>query len=187
MADNSLYLAIFSINLIYVVVNIYAFLLKMFYVPAAYKEIFGELYPARNSLANMFMMQVFELPYIFFVYKPEVLFCLNATAMLFTTSYLVVLTKGYFFLDFYTPKRLIFFQHPIFVCWIVMLLSVFGIIEFTPLFKTIMTIVVMVLEIGYIAHLDRCRVMVVKEIRAIEEDEFSNETDFPVLFARRVK
>ena len=68
-----------------------------------------------------------------------------------------------------------------------MLLSVFGIIEFTPLFKTIMTIVVMVLEIGYIAHLDKCRVMVMKEIRAIEEDEFSNETDFPVLFARRVK
>lgn len=187
MADNSLYLAIFSINLIYVVVNIYAFLLKMFYVPAAYKEIFGELYPARNSLANMFMMQVFELPYIFFVYKPEVLFCLNASAMLFTTSYLVVLTKGYFFLDFYTPKKLLFFQHPIFVCWIVLLLSVFGIIEFTPLFKTIMTIVVMVLEIGYIAHLDKCRVMVMKEIRAIEEDEFSNETDFPVLFARRVK
>ena len=187
MADNSLYLAIFSINLIYVVVNIYAFLLKMFYVPAAYKEIFGELYPARNSLANMFMMQVFELPYIFFVYKPEVMFCLNATAMLFTTSYLVVLTKGYFFLDFYTPKKLLFFQHPIFVCWIVLLLSVFGIIEFTPLFKTIMTIVVMVLEIGYIAHLDKCRVMVMKEIRAIEEDEFSNETDFPVLFARRVK
>jgi AraC-like DNA-binding protein len=187
MADNSLYLAVFSINLIYVVVNIYAFLLKMFYVPAAYKEIFGELYPARNSLANMFMMQVFELPYIFFIYKPEVLFCLNAAAMLFTTSYLVVLIKGYFFLDFYTPKKLLFFQHPIFVCWIVLLLSVFGIIEFTPLFKTIMTIVVMVLEIGYIAHLDKCRVMVMKEIRAIEEDEFSNETDFPVLFARRVK
>lgn len=187
MADNSLYLAIFSINLIYVVVNIYAFLLKMFYVPTAYKEIFGELYPARNSLANLFFMQALELPYIFFVYRPEVLFCLNATSMLFTTSYIVILTKGYFFLDFYTPKRLIFFQHPIFVCWIVMLLSVFGIIEFTPLFKTIMTIVVMVLEIGYIAYLDKCRVMVMKEIRAIEEDEFSNETDFPVLFARRVK
>lgn len=187
MANNSLYLAIFSVNLIYVVVNIYAFLLKMFYVPAAYKEIFEEIYPARNSLANLFMMQVFELPYIFFVYRPEVLFCLNAVAMLFTTSYLVVLTKGYFFLDFYTPKRLIFFQHPVFVCWIVLLLPIFGIIPFTPMFKTIMTIVVLALEIGYIAHLDKCRVMVIKKIRAIEEDEFSNETDFPVLFARRVK
>ena len=187
MADNSLYLAIFSINLIYVVVNIYAFLLKMFYVPTAYKEIFGELYPARNSLANLFFMQALELPYIFFVYRPEVLFCLNATSMLFTTSYIVILTKGYFFLDFYPPKRLLFFQHPVFACWIALLLPVFGIIEFTPMFKTIMTIVVLVLEIGYIAHLDKCRVMVIKEIRAIEEDEFSNETDFPVLFARRVK
>ncbi|MCR5037154.1 MAG: AraC family transcriptional regulator [Bacteroidales bacterium] len=187
MANDSLFLAVFSMNLIYVVVNIYAFLLKMFYVPTAYKEIFGELYPARNSLANLFIMQALELPYIFFVYRPEVLFCLNAIAMLFTTSYLVILTKGYFFLEFYTPKRLLFLQHPIFICWIALLLPVFGIIEFTPMYKTIMTIVVLALEIGYIAHLDRCRVMVIKEIRAIEEDEFSNETDFPILFARRVK
>ncbi len=187
MADNSLYLAIFSINLIYVVVNIYAFLLKMFYVPTAYKEIFGELYPARNSLANLFIMQALELPYIFFVYRPEVLFCLNATSMLFTTSYILVLAKGYFFLDFYTPKRLFFFQHPVIICWIVLLLPVFGIIEFTPMYKTVMTIAVLVLEIGYIAHLNRCRVMVIKEIRSIEEDEFSNETDFPIIFARRVK
>lgn len=187
MTGNSLYLTIFSINLIYVVVNIYAFLLKMLYVPTAYKEVFGELYPARNSLANLFIMQALELPYIFFVYRPEVLFCLNATSMLFTTSYIVVLTKGYFFLEFYTPKKLMFFQHPIVVCWIVLLLPVFGIIEFTPIFKTVMTIVVMLLEIGYIANLNRCRVMVVKEIRSVEEDEFSNETDFPVIFARRVK
>ena len=187
MANGSLFLAVFSMNLIYVVVNIYAFLLKMFYVPTAYKEIFGELYPARNSLANLFIMQALELPYIFFVYRPEVLFCLNAVAMLFTTSYLVILTKGYFFLDFYTPKRLMLFQLPIFACWIALLLPVFGIIEFTPMYKTIMTIVVLALEIIYIAHLDRCRVMVIKEIRAIEEDEFSNETDFPILFARRVK
>lgn len=187
MAIGSLFLAVFSMNLIYVVVNIYAFLLKMFYVPTAYKEIFGELYPARNSLANLFIMQALELPYIFFVYRPEVLFCLNAVAMLFTTSYLVILTKGYFFLDFYTPKRLMLFQLPIFACWIALLLPVFGIIEFTPMYKTIMTIVVLALEILYIAHLDRCRVMVIKEIRAIEEDEFSNETDFPILFARRVK
>lgn len=187
MANNSLYLAIFSINLIYVVVNIYAFLLKMLYIPAAYKEIFGELYPARNSLAYLFLMQAMELPYIFFVYRPEVLFCLNATSMLFTTSFIVVLAKGYFFLDFYTPKRLFFFQHPVIICWIALLLPVFGIIEFTPMFKTIMTIVVLVLEIGYIAHLNKCRVMVIKEIRSIEEDEFSNETDFPIIFARRVK
>ena len=159
----------------------------MFYVPTAYKEIFGELYPARNSLANLFFMQALELPYIFFVYRPEVLFCLNATSMLFTTSYIVILTKGYFFLDFYTPKRLFFCQHPVIICWIVLLLPVFGIIEFTPMYKTVMTIAVLVLEIGYIAHLNRCRVMVIKEIRSIEEDEFSNETDFPIIFARRVK
>ena len=48
----------FSVNLTYVVVALYGWALKVFYVPTAYKEVFGQLYPARYSLANLFMMQV---------------------------------------------------------------------------------------------------------------------------------
>ena len=187
MLYNSQYLLLFSVTLVYVVVCIYGWLLKCFYVPAAYKEVFGELYPARYSLANMYMMQVFELPFLFFIGRPEVLFCVNASSLLFITSYLVILVKGYFFLDFYTPKRLMFFQHPICICWIVLMLPVLGIIEFTPMFKTIMTIVVMVLAVGYIAHLDRCRVRLIRIIRELDEDEFSSADDFPSMFARSIK
>ena len=187
MLYNSQYLLLFSVTLVYVVVCIYGWLLKCFYVPAAYKEVFGELYPARYSLANMYMMQVFELPFLFFIGRPEVLFCVNASSLLFITSYLVILVKGYFFLDFYTPKRLMFFQHPICICWIVLMLPVLGIIEFTPMFKTVMTIVVMVLAVGYIAHLDRCRVRLIRIIRELDEDEFSSADDFPSMFARSIK
>lgn len=67
MAYDRLYLLMFSVNLTYVVVALYGWALKVFYVPAAYKEVFGQLYPARYSLANLFMMQVVELPFIFFM------------------------------------------------------------------------------------------------------------------------
>ena len=187
IASNTQYLLLFSVTLTYIVVCIYGWVLKCFYVPAAYKEVFGELYPARYSLANMFMMQVFELPFLFYMGRPEVLFCVNAASLMFITSYLVVLVKGYFFLDFYKPIRLMVFQHPVFLCWIALMLPVLGIIEFTPMYKTVMTIVVMVISIGYIAHLDRCRIRLVRIIRELDEDEFSSADDFPSMFARSIK
>lgn len=187
MTYDKLYLLMFSVNLTYIVVALYGWALKVFYVPAAYKEVFGELYPARYSLANLFMMQVIELPFIFFMGRPEVLFCVNASALLFITSYLIVLIKGYFFLDFYTAPRLLQLQHPVILCWIALMLPILGIIEFTPLYKTIMTIVVLLVSLGYIIQLDRCRLRLVKEIREIDEDEFSSTADFQVKFAKSTK
>ena len=188
MTYNSPFLLLFSVNLVYVVVCVYGCLLKCFYVPAAYKDIFGELFPARYILANMFMMQVLELPFIFFMYgRPEVLFCVNGSAMMFLISYLVVLVDGYFFLDFYSRKKLILVQHPAFACWLALLLPVLGIVEFTPLYKTIMTIIAMTITLWYLYKLNKCRLKLIKEIRKIDEGEFSTETDFPVKLARSVK
>ena len=187
MVYDRIYLLMFSVNLLYIMVALYGWALKIFYVPAAYKEVFGELYPARYSLANLFMMQVIELPFIFFMGRPEVLFCVNASALLFITSYLIVLVKGYFFLDFFNGKRLLKLQYPVVICWVALILPVLGLIEFTPMYKTIMTIVVLVIALGYIIQLDRCRLRLVKEIREIDEDEYSSSADFQVKFAQSIK
>ena len=187
MVYDRIYLLMFSVNLLYIMVALYGWALKIFYVPAAYKEVFGELYPARYSLANLFMMQVIELPFIFFMGRPEVLFCVNASALLFITSYLIVLVKGYFFLDFFNGKRLLKLQYPVVICWVALILPVLGLIEFTPMYKTIMTIVVLVIALGYIIQLDRCRLRLVKEIREIDEDEYSSSADFQVKFAKSIK
>ena len=187
MHYDSQYLLFFTTSLIYIVVCVYGWLLKVFYVPAAYKDIFGELYPARHSLANLFMMQVFEIPFLFMIGREDVLFFINGSALMFIASYLVVLIKGYFFLDFYTPRRLIIFQHPVMVCWIALMLPVIGVIEFTPIYKLIMTVVVLGIALGYLLHLDRCRLRIMNQIREIDEDEFSSDEDFPVKLARSVK
>ncbi|MBR4838461.1 MAG: helix-turn-helix transcriptional regulator [Bacteroidales bacterium] len=187
MQYDSQYLLFFTTSLIYIVVCAYGWLLKTFYVPAAYKDVFGELYPARHSLANLFMMQVFEIPFLFMIGREDVLFFINGASLMFITSYLVVLIKGYFFLDFYTPRRLIILQHPVMTCWIALMLPVIGVIEFTPVYKMIMTVVVLAITLGYLLHLDRCRLRVMNQIREIDEDEFSSDDDFPIKLARSVK
>lgn len=186
MEIDTITIILYSVNLVYITTCLYGGLLKSFYVPDAYKEVFGELYPAHNTLANMFMMQVLELPFIFWIWKPEVLFCVNGASMLFVISYMVVLIRGYFFLDFITPRKLCVFQLPASLCWLGLLLPVFGIIEFTPLFRTIACVVVMLVVLWYMSLLDRCRLKLVGQIREIDENEFSNDSDFPVKFAKSI-
>ncbi len=187
MVIDNVTIVLYSVNLIYITTCLYGGLLKSFYVPNAYKEVFGELYPAHNTLANIYLMQVFELPFVFTIYKPEVLFCVNGASMLFLISYMVVLLKSYFFLDFIKPKKLFVFQLPAFLCWLVLLLPVFGIIEFTTLYKTITSVVVMMVVLWYIYLLDKCRLRLVGNIRDIDENEYSNDSDFPVQFAKIVQ
>ena len=186
MGIDTITLILYSVNLVYITTCLYGGLLKSFYVPDAYKEVFGELYPAHNILANMFLMQVLELPFVFWIWKPAVLFCVNGSSMLFVVSYMVVLIRSYFFLEFTTPRKLFVFQLPAVICWFGLLLPVFGIIEFTPLFRTIASVVVMMVVLWYMSLLDKCRLKLVGQIRDIDENEFSNDSDFPVKFAKSI-
>ena len=183
----SFYLALYTINVIFLTTSVYSYVLKRFHVPLAYKDNFGELFPARRTLAGMYFLQLTEIPYLTMLDKPEALFYINATALLIFTSYLVLLVRGYFFLEFRTPRHMFYFLHPVALCWIVLLLPLFGVIRFTPLFRTIMTIVVLLLYMGYIFLLDKARQQVVRQVREIDENEYSNESDFPVKFAKSVK
>ena len=187
MEFDAITIALYSVNLVYVAISFYGWLLKTFYVPDAYKEVFGEVYPARKTLAALYLMQVLELPFVFWIWKSEVLFFVNGTSMLFIISYLVVLIRGYFFLDFMKPEKIMVFHIPVYICWILLFLPVIGLIEFSTLYKIIVTVVVMLVAIGYIQLLDKCRLRLMGQVRDIDENEYSNDEDFPAKFAKSVK
>ena len=84
----SFYLALYTINVIFLTTSVYSYVLKRFHVPLAYKDNFGELFPARRTLAGMYFLQLTEIPYLTMLDKPEALFYINATALLIFTSYL---------------------------------------------------------------------------------------------------
>ena len=185
--STSLYIALYTINIIFLTTSLYSWVLKRFYVPAAYKDSFGELFPARRTLASMYLLQFTEIPYLLMMDRPEALFYVNGIALLIFTSYLGILVKGYFFLEFRTPRKMFFYMHPVFFCWLGLLLPLLGIVEYTSLYKTIMTIVVLLIYAGYLYLLDKLRQRVMQAVKDIDENEYSNESDFPVKFAKSVK
>lgn len=185
--SDTLYVALYTINIVFLTTSLYSWVLKRFYVPEAYKDNFGELFPARRTLASMYILQFTEIPYLFDIDRPEALFYVNGIALLIFTSYLCILVRGYFFLEFKTPRKMFFFMHPVFLCWVALLLPVLGIIKFTPLYQSIMIVIILLIYIGYIYILDRIRQQVVGAVRDIDENEYSSESDFPVKFAKSIK
>lgn len=177
----------FSVNLTLIVTNFYGWLLKRFFVPEAYRHNFRELYPAHRSVANFYLLQLLELPYLLMVARPEALFYANGTALLVFSSYILVMVKGYFFLQKPSPRQLMVFLLPVWACWIALLLPLFGMVEFSPTYRGIMTGVVLAFFVMYMILLNRFRLELVNHIRELDENEYSNEEDFPVKFARSIK
>ena len=179
-------LLMFAVNLTFIVTNIYGWVLKRFFVPEAYRANMHELFPAQQLVANFYLLQLIEVPYLLMVGRPEALFYANGTTLLLFSSYMLVMVRGYFFLESPTRFRLLLFLLPVWLCWIAMLLPVFGVVAFTAGFRRWMTVIVFALFLGYVFLMDRFRKQLVRRMRELDEDEYSNEADFPVKFARSI-
>lgn len=180
-------LLMFSVNLVFIVTNLYGWLLKRFFVPKAYKHNFDELYPAQRLVANFYLLQLIELPYLLMVGRPEALFYVNGASLLLFSSFILVMVRGYFFLEIRDSWRLLLFLLPVWTCWLALLLPVFEIIPFSAQYQWIMIGIISVLFIGYMILLDQARRETMQRIRMLDEGEYSNEEDFPVKFARSIK
>lgn len=177
----------FSVNLTYIVTAFYGWLLKRFFVPDAYKDDSNELYPARRSVAGFYLLQLFELPYLIKVCQPEALFYANGAGLLVFSSFMLVMVQRYFFLQTASLQKRLLFLFPMWACWVALLVPVFKTDLFTPQYQWIMTIVVLVVFAGYMFLIDRFRRQLMRRVREIDENEFSNEEDFPVKFAKSVR
>ena len=177
----------FSVNLTLIVTNLYGWLLKRFFVPKPFKENSDELYPARLPVATFCLFQLFELPYLLHIGHQEALFYVNGTGLLFFSSYLLVLIKTYFYYDYFKPRRLVVFMLPVVVCWVVLLLPIVGIIPFTETFRWVMFAVVILFCGIYLCFLVHFRNRLHRKIRELDENEYSNESDFPLSAAKRLE
>lgn len=75
-------LVLYTVNIVFLTTSLYSWVMKRFHIPLAYKDNFGELFPARRTLASMYLLQLTEIPYLFVMDKPEGLFYVNAIALL---------------------------------------------------------------------------------------------------------
>lgn len=184
---SGLQIILFSANFAFIITNLYGWLLKRFYVPEPLKDKFDELYPAHKLVATFYLLQIFEIPYTINVGAPETLFYVNGTAVMFFASFTYILIKGYFFDDRFNWKRMFMFMLPVVICWLALLLPVLGVMEFSPTYKIVMFCVVSFVGASYIFFLIHFRNRVHRLVIKMEEDEYSNESDFPVQFAKRIE
>ena len=177
----------FSVNLTFIVTNIYGWLLKRFYVPEAYRKDVRKLFPAQRLVARFYLLQLFEIPYLFMPGQPDALFYVNGTALLVFSSFMLVMVNRYFNLRTLSYRKQILFLLPMWACWVTLLLPLFDIIPFSMGYHRIMTGIVLAVFAFYMFLLDKCRQQLACRIREVDENEYSNEEDFPVQFARSVK
>ena len=126
-------------------------------MPDAYKGDSNELYPARRSVAGFYLLQLFELPYLIKVCQPEALFYANGAGLLVFSSFMLVMVQRYFFLQTPSLQKRLLFLFPMWACWVALLVPVFKTDLFTPQYQWIMTIVVLVVFVGYMFLIDRFR------------------------------
>ena len=187
MGGDFLLILCFSVNLTYLVTNLYGWLLKRFFVPDAYKDDSNELYPARRSVASFYLLQLFEIPYLLKVCQPETLFYANGAGLLVFSSFILVMVRRYFFLETASLQKRILFLLPMWACWVALIVPVFNTEMFTPQYQWIMTIIILIAFAGYMFLLDCFRRQLMRRVREVDENEFSNEDDFPVKFAKSVR
>lgn len=187
MNMDTLTLIFFAVNLTYIVTNVYGYLLKRFFVPEIYRKDAAELFPARRSVAQFYLLQLFEVPYLFMMGRPEALFYVNGTGLLVFSSFILVIVRRYFFLQTSSLRKRLLFLLPMWACWVALFVPLIVPTVFTPRYQWTMTIIVLVLFVGYMFHLERFRKQLMDRVRQVDEDEYSNEDDFPATFARSIR
>jgi hypothetical protein len=83
ITPDATYQILFSANLAFIVTHLYSWLLKWFYKPHAYREHFHELFPAQRSVGVIYLLQLFEIPYLLQIGDSDALLYVNAFSLLF--------------------------------------------------------------------------------------------------------
>ena len=91
MSVDSSYMIFFSANLAFIVTHLYGWLLKRFFRPEAYREHFHELFPAQRAVGVIYLLQLFELPYLLQIGDRDALLYVNAFALLFFSIQMLIM------------------------------------------------------------------------------------------------
>ncbi len=187
MNERTIYLILFTANLTFIVTNLYGWLLKWFYRPKAYREQFHELFPAQRSVGVIYLMQVFEIPYLVQIGNPDALLYVNSFSVLIFSLQMLVMCEGYFFPRAVHKTR----EYTVFIPGILILLPLFlqavHLIELPYGYRRWIFGVVSVVFIFYFILNVSMALRIGRMVRQVNEAAYSDSDDFPVRFARYIQ
>ncbi|MBQ7062740.1 MAG: AraC family transcriptional regulator [Bacteroidales bacterium] len=186
MSDTG-YLLLFGANLAFIVTHLYGWLLKWFYRPTAYREHFHELFPAQRAVGFIYLLQLFEVPYLLQVGDGDALLYVNAFSLLFFSIQMLIMCERYFF-----PQE----RHRSRDLWIVLL----AVVVLVPLFLQAVHLVrlpsgwrvwcVGGVSLVFLFFFVMSVVMALRIRRAVQranEERYADSEDFPVDFANIIR
>ena len=204
------YLIFFAANLVFIVTHLYGWLLKWYYKPKAYSEDFHALFPAQRAVGVIYLLQLFELPYLVQAglaatsasvtdgLFDDALFYVNAFGLMCFSFQTLVMCEGYFF-----PQQ----RHSLRDYWLLLLPAVLVLV---PLFLKATGLLSLLLPapegegssdgwrfwakvavaVAFVYYLWLNVSMALKIGRAIRranEDTYADTDDFPLQFAQFIQ
>lgn len=184
------YLILYSVNLAFIVTHLYGWLLKWFYRPKAYAEHFHELFPAQKAVGIIYLLQVFEIPYLLQIGDSDALLYVNAFSLLFFSIQMLIMCEGYFFPQEKVVNRkrthLILFL-PTVLTLIPLFLQAVGLIHMRDGWRVWMVGIVSIIFLAYFLLSIYEALKIRKAVQQANEDRYADSDDFPVRFANLIR
>ena len=197
------HLILFSANLAFIVTHLYGWLLKWFYKPEAYREHFHELFPAQRSVGVIYLLQLFELPYLLQIGDPDALLYVNAFSLLFFSIQMLIMCEGYFFpqelksqrdkelkrFRYFSTYRLFNFLTylPAVVVLAPLFLQAVGLVSMPDGWRHWAVGAVSLIFVAYFLHSVRMALRIRDAVRRADEEHYADSDDFPVRFANIIR
>lgn len=181
------YQLLYTANLMFILTNIYGWLLKWFYKAQAYREQHELLFPGQKAVGALYLVQVFEIPYLLMIGNTEALFYVNSFSVLLFPALMIIMCQAYFFFRIPPAKLLLLYFLPVALVSSYLLLVTFGWLPFSAVNKTIAFWIITAIWLVYIGITVYTQFKIRKQIRRTNEMSYSSEVDFPVLFAQRIE
>lgn len=178
------YMFFYTANLAFILTNVYGWLLSVFYKPLIYKNRMDRLYPSRYSNASLYLLQLFEIPYLLMIGDPEALFYVNTFSLLIFPALMYIMSCEFFFLKRKNRIQHIVYFLPIIIIIPYLLLVSFNIISVNQHIYNITYWAVIAIFVYYMIKILAVLLDIRKRIRYENEQKYSNREDFPVKYAK---
>jgi len=186
MTDTA-YMILYSANLAFIITHLYGWLLKWFYKPEAYKEHFHELFPAQKAVGVIYLLQIFELPYLLQIGDSDALLYVNAFSLLCFSIQMLIMCEGYFFPEIKHRLNGYWLFIPAIIVLLPMFLQAVNLIDLPEGWRVWSVGAVSLLFIAYFSLSVRMALRIREAVRRTNEDQYADSDDFPVRFANLIR
>ena len=178
---------LFSANLAFIITHLYGWLLKWFYKPEAYKEHFHELFPAQKAVGIIYLLQIFELPYLLQIGDSDALLYVNAFSLLCFSIQMLIMCEGYFFPEIKHRLKGYWLFIPAIIVLLPMFLQAVNLINMPDGWRVWSVGAVSLLFCAYFSLSVRMALRIRDAVRRVNEDQYADSDDFPVRFANLIR